>query len=72
MFNAPFGSFPTRLTITPKVWNVMRKDAEVTNDRSAFYTSDRVAVRAITRVGFAFAHPEALVRIVVADIDPTV
>ena len=28
MFNAPFGSFPTRLTITPKVWNVMRKDAE--------------------------------------------
>lgn len=28
MFNAPFGSFPTRLTITPKVWAVMRKDEE--------------------------------------------
>lgn len=28
MFNAEFGGFPTRLTITPKVWNVMRKDEE--------------------------------------------
>lgn len=28
MFNAPFGGFPTRMTITPKVWAVMRKDDE--------------------------------------------
>lgn len=28
MFNAPFGGFPTRLTVTPKAWAVMRKDDE--------------------------------------------
>jgi hypothetical protein len=29
MFEAPFGGFPERLTITPKVWRVMRQDAEL-------------------------------------------
>ena len=29
MFNAEFGGFPTRLTITTSVWNVMRKDEEI-------------------------------------------
>lgn len=28
MFNAPFGGFPTRLTVTPKAWAAMRKDDE--------------------------------------------
>lgn len=28
MVDAEFGGFPTRLTITPKVWKVMRKDPE--------------------------------------------
>lgn len=40
-----------------------RQDATVETDRSAFFTSDRVAVRAVMRVAFAFPHPAAVVRI---------
>lgn len=29
MVDAEFGGFPTRITITPKVWNVWRKDKEI-------------------------------------------
>ncbi len=55
--------------VTPgRVWGiprarvhvVIRRDAEVTIDRSVFFTSDSVAVRATMRVGFGFAHPEAV------------
>lgn len=40
-----------------------RQDATVETDRSAFFTSDRVAVRAVMRVAFAFPHPAAVVRV---------
>jgi hypothetical protein len=40
-----------------------RRDAEVQVDRSVFFTSDRVAVRATCRVGFGFPHTAELVRI---------
>lgn len=43
---------------------VVRDGAEVTADRSVFFTSDRVAVRATMRVGLAFPHAAALVKIV--------
>ncbi|SDE45609.1 phage major capsid protein [Auraticoccus monumenti] len=43
-----------------RVHVVTRRDAEVTVDRSWFFTSDSVAVRATMRVGFGFAHPEAV------------
>lgn len=46
-----------------KSYMVMRDDTEVTTDASAFYTSDRVAVRAKMRAGFAFAQPASVVRI---------
>lgn len=42
---------------------VVRKNAEVTTDKSAFFTSDRVAVRAIMRAEFAYPHPEAITKI---------
>jgi HK97 family phage major capsid protein len=42
---------------------VIRQDAVVESDRSVFFTSDRVAVRAITRVGFGFPNPAAIVKI---------
>lgn len=42
---------------------VIREDAEVETDRSVFFTSDRVAVRGIMRVGFAFPNPNAVVKI---------
>lgn len=58
MFNAPFGSFPTRLTITPKVWNVMRKDDEFmkhmdTNIRNPRATIERGLISAdkVVKVG---------------------
>ncbi|KLU10627.1 phage major capsid protein [Kocuria sp. SM24M-10] len=41
----------------------VRKDASVEADRSAFFTSDRVAIRATMRVAFAFPHPAAIVKI---------
>jgi HK97 family phage major capsid protein len=46
-----------------RVTTVVRRDAEVQADRSVFFTSDRVAVRATCRVGFGFPHTAALVRI---------
>jgi HK97 family phage major capsid protein len=46
-----------------RTYVVVRQDAEVTADASVFFTSDRVAVRAIMRVGFGFPHPLALVKI---------
>jgi len=33
---------------------------------SVFFTSDRVAVRAVCRVGFAFPHPGAVVKVTLA------
>jgi HK97 family phage major capsid protein len=42
---------------------VVRESAEVLTDASVFFTSDRVAVRGIVRLGFAFPHPPSIVRI---------
>ena len=42
---------------------VIRQDATVVTDTSAFFTSDRVAVRATLRVGFGFTYPAAVVKI---------
>lgn len=41
----------------------VRQDADVRSDASAFFTSDRVAIRATLRAAFAFSHPAAVVRI---------
>ena len=42
---------------------VIRQDGLVESDRSVLFTSDRVAVRAIMRVGFGFPNPAAVVKI---------
>ncbi len=44
---------------------VVREDATIDVDASPFFTSDRTAVRATLRVGFAFPHAAALVKITV-------
>ncbi len=49
-----------------RVWVVLRADATVEADRSVFFTSDRVAVKATMRVGFGFVHPQAVVKIATA------
>ena len=46
-----------------KVFVVIRQDASVVADTSAFFSSDRVAIRCTLRVGFAFVHPRAIIRI---------
>lgn len=50
----------------PRVVLVVREDAEVTADASVFFTSDRVAVRAVMRAGFGFPHAAALVQVSLA------
>ncbi len=42
---------------------VIREDATVEVDASPFFTSDRTAVRAVERVGFAFPHAASVVKI---------
>jgi len=49
-----------------RVWLVVRDDAAVEADRSVFFTSDRVAVKATMRAAFGFVHPQALVKVGVA------
>ncbi|WP_252189709.1 MULTISPECIES: phage major capsid protein [unclassified Rhodococcus (in: high G+C Gram-positive bacteria)] len=41
----------------------LRKDVDVATDTSAFFTSDRTAVRAVLRAGFGFAHAAAIVKV---------
>ncbi len=49
-----------------RTWIVVREDATVETDKSVFFTSDRVAVRAVCRVGFAFPHPASICKITLA------
>src|SRR5688500_10482682 len=58
----PPGPAPSGLP-AERVVTAVRRDADVTADRSVFFTSDRVAVRATCRIGFGFPHAAALVRI---------
>jgi len=39
---------------------VRRNDVDLQVDKSAYFTSDRTAIRATMRVGFAFTHPQAI------------
>lgn len=45
---------------------VIRQDANVVADTSAFFTSDRTAIRATMRVGFGIVAPDAIVKITLA------
>ena len=49
-----------------RTWLVVRDDATVEADRSVFFTSDRVAVKATMRAGFAFTHPASVVKVTLA------
>jgi HK97 family phage major capsid protein len=49
-----------------RVWLVVRDDAQVESDRSVFFTSDRVAVKATMRAGFGFVHSAAVVKVTLA------
>lgn len=47
----------------PQVIIVVREDADVESDGSAFFTSDRTVVRARMRVGFLFPHQPGVVKL---------
>lgn len=49
-----------------RTWLVVREDATVEADRSVYFTSDRVAVKATMRVGFGFVHPQSVVKVTTA------
>ena len=49
-----------------QVVGVLREDATLEVDRSVFFTSDRVAVQAVLRAGFAHPHPQGVVKITAA------
>ncbi|BBX52222.1 hypothetical protein GCM10009645_15580 [Mycolicibacterium poriferae] len=46
-----------------RVFVVIRRDVQVALDSSAFFTSDRTAVRVTARIGFGFPHESAVVKI---------
>jgi len=46
-----------------RLLTIVREDVDVTSDASVFSTSDRVAVRAVARIGFGFPHPASVVRL---------
>ena len=46
-----------------RVWLVLRDDTKVEADRSVYFTSDRVAVKATMRAGFGFVHPQSVVKV---------
>ena len=46
-----------------KVFVVIRLPASVVTDRSAYFSSDRLGIRCVLRVGFAFPHEQAIIRI---------
>ena len=46
-----------------KVFAVLRVPASVVTDRSAYFSSDRLGVRCVTRWGFAYPHEAAIVKI---------
>lgn len=46
-----------------RVQVVLRDDVALDVDGSAYFSSDRIGVRATMRVGFAFPHPAAVVRL---------
>jgi HK97 family phage major capsid protein len=48
-----------------RVWLVVRDDATVEADRSVFFTSDRVAVKATMRAGLGFTHPASVVKVTI-------
>lgn len=46
-------------------FTVLRDDVQIESDSSAFFTSDRIAIRARTRLAFGWPDPAAVVRITV-------
>jgi hypothetical protein len=51
------------LVSQPKAFVVIRSNTTVVTDSSAYFSSDRQAIRSTTRVSFAWPHQAAVIRI---------
>lgn len=49
-----------------RVYTVVRDEIRLDVDESVYFTSDRIAVRTTMRVGFGFAHPTSVIKMVAA------
>ena len=49
-----------------RIRTVLREDILVEQSRDVYFTSDRIALRGVARVGFAFLHPASVIRLVTA------
>ena len=71
ILGVPLLTSPAVPTANNQVWGiprdftyfVIRSGAEVIADRSVFFTSDRIALRATLRCSFGFPHPPSIVKI---------
>ena len=52
-----------------RLFTVVNADVAVEMDRSVFFGSDSTGVRAVARIGFGYAHPKSIARIVLAAPD---
>ncbi len=48
-----------------KTFVVVRTDAEVIADKSAYFSSDRTGIRCVLRVGIGYPHEAAIVRVII-------
>lgn len=51
---------------SPTALTVLREDVELAVSGDAYFSSDRIAIRAIARVGFGWPRPETIVRLTFA------
>jgi HK97 family phage major capsid protein len=58
--NTVYALDSTRVTL------VIREDSTVAVSTDAYFSSDRVGVRAVMRAGFAFPHPASVAKITLA------
>lgn len=64
---SPFVAANTLWAIdSSRVYLVVRQNAVVEADRSVYFTSDRVAVKATMRAGFGFVHAASVVKVTTA------
>lgn len=67
LFVSPFVAANTVWAVDrSRIYLVVRTNATIEADRSVYFTSDRVAVKATMRAGFGFVHAAALVKVTTA------
>lgn len=67
LFVSPFVAANTLWAVDrSRLYFVVRENATVEADKSVYFTSDRVAVKAVMRAGFGFVHAASVVKVTTA------